>query len=148
MIVTVSLRKMIVASALLSLLLVISVSPQANGAVTKSEWEGTGLDFGFLEERVNTHSCSQTTERFLACVAAVQSLLHGSPIAETEMPCAIVSVNWLYSRQQRQNRQGMPTYLSRSAPSDNASLSGSGTAAQRECLRRISPECWHGRARN
>ena len=79
MIVTVSLRKMIVASALLSLLLVFSVSPQANGAVTKSEWEGTGLDFGFLEERVNTHSCSQTTERFLACVAAVQSLLDFSP---------------------------------------------------------------------
>lgn len=80
MIVSVSLRKMMVASALVSLLLVTSVCLHASGAVTKSEWEGTGLGFGFLEERVNTHSCRQTTERFLACVAAAQSLLDSSPI--------------------------------------------------------------------
>jgi carboxyl-terminal processing protease len=79
MIVSVSLRNIKVASVLLSLLLVTSIRLQANGTVTNSEWEGTGLGFGFLEERVNTHSCSQKTERFLACIAAVQSLLDLSP---------------------------------------------------------------------
>ena len=80
MIVSVSLRKKMVASAFVSLLLVTSVCLHASGAVTKSEWEGTGLGFGFLEERINTHSCRQTTERFLACVAAAQSLLDSSQI--------------------------------------------------------------------
>ncbi len=56
----------------------------------ESPWRDTGLDFGVLEKRVNTQSCQQAPKRFLACIAAVQSLLDTSPRA-----LQLVHADWL-----------------------------------------------------
>lgn len=63
--------------------------PHASGQV-ESPWKGTGLDFDLLERRVNTQSCRETAERFLACIAAVQSLLDTSPRA-----LQLLHVDWV-----------------------------------------------------
>ena len=100
MMVSVSFLKMVVTSALLCLLFITGGYLHAGERDAKSEWEGTGLGFGFLEKRINTYACRQTTERFLACVAATQSLLDTS-LRELQL----VHAAWLTDRRKASRPQ-------------------------------------------
>ena len=44
-----------------------------------SPWRDTGLDFDFVEERVNTRACYESELAFLSCIGAAQGVLdlHG-----------------------------------------------------------------------
>lgn len=56
-----------------------------------SIWRDTGLDFGFVEERVNARACYESQVTFLSCIAAIQRVLdlHGRHlrlVALTNLP--------------------------------------------------------------
>jgi hypothetical protein len=38
-------------------------------------WQGTGIDPGFLDDKLNAGSCSQSDREFLSCIGAVQRVL-------------------------------------------------------------------------
>ncbi len=95
-------RRMKLAVVLLCPLTVITACGEEAGTIVEgprlvdiprqveSPWKGAGLEFSMLEERVNTPSCLQTPTRFLACIAAVQTLLDTSPRA-----LQLVHASWL-----------------------------------------------------
>jgi carboxyl-terminal processing protease len=68
-------------SALVCLMLMMGGYANGREMPLESPWRGSGLDFSFIEEKVNTRSCQRAPERILACIAAVQSLLDTSPRA-------------------------------------------------------------------
>jgi carboxyl-terminal processing protease len=48
----------------------------------ESPWRGSGIDFGFIDERLNNRACARTQHDFLSCVGAVQQILdvHGQDL--------------------------------------------------------------------
>ncbi len=47
----------------------------AQAGHTPSLWRDTGLDFDFVEERVNTQACYESQLAFLSCIGAIQGAL-------------------------------------------------------------------------
>jgi len=42
---------------------------------TVNQWRGTGIDLGFLDEKISTANCSRSNREFLSCIGAVQRVL-------------------------------------------------------------------------
>jgi hypothetical protein len=90
MMISVLFRSRPLSSAFVWLMFIVGGPAQAREMPPESPWRGSGLDFSFIEEKVDTHSCQRAPERFLACIAAVQSLLDTSPRA-----LQLAHVDWL-----------------------------------------------------
>ena len=61
-------------SALCSFASVSSAAP-SDPDETVNPWRGTGIDLGFLDEKIGTAKCSRSDREFLSCISAVQRVL-------------------------------------------------------------------------
>jgi carboxyl-terminal processing protease len=61
-------------SALCSFASVSSAAP-SDPDETVNPWRGTGIDLGFLDEKIRTANCSKSDREFLSCIGAVQRVL-------------------------------------------------------------------------
>ena len=61
-------------SALCSFASVSSAAP-SDPDETVNPWRGTGIDLGFLDEKISTANCSRSDREFLSCIGAVQRVL-------------------------------------------------------------------------
>jgi len=61
-------------SALCSFASVFGAAP-SDPDDTVNPWRGTGIDLGFLDEKINNANCSRSDREFMACTGAVQRVL-------------------------------------------------------------------------
>jgi carboxyl-terminal processing protease len=67
-------------------LLGVAAGASAQPADLPGPWRGSGLDFSFFEERVQTEACQRDRVSFLSCIGAVQALLDANGLELAAVP--------------------------------------------------------------